>query len=205
MDAHLQGCPTCAQVLADLRAIVAAAPHYPGRAPERDLWKGIEARLDDPDVVSIGSRPASVPSPRRFGWPALIAASLATAVVGAGSVWLALKDSAPVSTPIATQPVPITPRATSTERWNAAFAETKYDAAVLDLEQLLAAGQSRLDTATVRSVEESLAKIDAAIAEARAAIQRDPANAYLNRQIAANMRRKLNLLRTATNAIAART
>ena len=58
---------------------------------------------------------------------------------------------------------------------------------------------------TVRLVEENLRKIDAAIADARAAIQRDPANLYLNRQIAANMRLKLNLLRSATNAIAART
>ena len=57
----------------------------------------------------------------------------------------------------------------------------------------------------MRVIEESLQKIDVAIAEARVAIQHDPANAYLSRQIAANMRRKLNLLRVATNAIAART
>jgi hypothetical protein len=57
----------------------------------------------------------------------------------------------------------------------------------------------------VRTIEQSLQKIDAAIAEARLAIQRDPANAYLSRQIAANMRRKLDLLRAATNAIVART
>jgi len=57
----------------------------------------------------------------------------------------------------------------------------------------------------VRTIEQSLARIDQAILEARNAIQRDPANAYLSRQIAANMRRKLNLLRVATQAIAART
>jgi len=57
----------------------------------------------------------------------------------------------------------------------------------------------------LNGIAQAVARIDDAILEARNAIQRDPANAYLSRQIAANMRRKLNLLRTATQAIAART
>ena len=81
------------------------------------------------------------------------------------------------------------------------FPDADYDAAVADLEQVLVDGRSRLDTATVRVIDESLARIDAAIEDARGAIQRDPANAYLTRQITANMRRKLNLLRTAARAI----
>ncbi len=202
LEAHLAGCPECAVVLADLRAIVAAAPHYAGSAPSRDLWKSIESRLDEAEVVPIGvSRapvlPSSRPSARRFGWTALIAASLAMAAVGGGAVWLALRQSEPIDAPLAVvspQAAPALP---------AAYRE--FDAAVQDLEQVLAAGRGRLDTVTVRLVEENLRKIDAALADARAAVQRDPANAYLNRQIAANMRLKLNLLRSATNAIAART
>lgn len=102
-------------------------------------------------------------------------------------------------------PVAVAPEALAPELDNAAFADQQFDAAVQDLERLLAEGRDRLDSSTVRTIEESLARIDDAILEARNAIQRDPANAYLSRQIAANMRRKLNLLRTATQAIAART
>jgi hypothetical protein len=80
----------------------------------------------------------------------------------------------------------------------------EYDAAIHDLEQLLEAGRDRLEPATLHAIELSLTRIDTAIREAQAAIQRDSSSAYLSRQIAANMRRKLNLLRTATNAIAAR-
>lgn len=205
LEAHLVGCAECSAVLADLRAIVMAAPHYSGREPGRDLWMRIEGRLDEAEVVPIGAaRPSLQPSvrPARFGWTALIAASLAMAMVGGGTVWLALRSNQPDrplaavdSGPVAFQPATV----------SVAFAEREYAAAVQDLEQVLAAGRGRLDTVTVRLVEESLRKIDAAIADARAAIQRDPANAYLNRQIAANMRLKLNLLRSATNAIAART
>jgi hypothetical protein len=204
LEAHLAGCPACAVVLADLRAIVAAAPHYAGREPGRDLWTSIESRLNEAEVVPIGiSRPPVLPSSRpsaaRFGWTALIAASLAMAAVGGGAVWLALRSPKAVEAPLAERPVP------SPSTLPVAFADREFDAAVQDLEQVLAAGRGRLDTVTVRLVEENLRKIDAAIADARAAIQRDPANLYLNRQIAANMRLKLNLLRSATNAIAART
>jgi hypothetical protein len=55
----------------------------------------------------------------------------------------------------------------------------------------------------VRVVEQNLEVIDRAIAEARAAIAADPANAYLNGQVAANMRRKLDLLRRTAAAIEA--
>ena len=208
LTAHLRTCPECTGLLADLRAIVAVAPTYSGREPSRELWPEIEARLGEAEVIAIGgARPPSPASVRRFGWRELIAASIVMAAVGGGAVYLALGGRSgpdarlavsPGAPPAVTTPSPSGSR-------NVAFAEREYDSAVRDLEQVLEAGRSRLDTATVRSVEESLQKIDAAIAEARAAIQRDPSNGYLNRQIAANMRRKLNLLRVATNAIAART
>jgi hypothetical protein len=202
LETHLGECLDCTRTLADLRAIVAAAPHYQGTEPARDLWQDIERRLDEAEVVPISpSRPAVQPSShRRFGWKELIAASIQMAAVGGGAVWVALgrgTTEAPVTA--------ATPEVSAPELDNAAFADQQFDAAVRDLELLLAQGRDRLDTATVRTIEQSLARIDDAILEARNAIQRDPANAYLSRQIAANMRRKLNLLRVATQAIAART
>ena len=65
MEAHLAGCSECAALLADLRAIVTAAPVYAGRPPSRDLWNEIEARLGDGDAISIGAVPrAPIPSLR---------------------------------------------------------------------------------------------------------------------------------------------
>lgn len=200
LEAHLAECPECAATLADLRAIVAAAPHYQGRQPSRDLWKDLEARLDDPAVIPLDrGRPRARPPVGRFSWPQLIAASLLMAAVGGAATWLAVGGGA------ATAPVPELAVQPSDSLKTVAYAEEQYDAAVRDLELLLEAGRTRLDSTTVKTIELSLSKIDAAIAEARSAVQRDPSNAYLSRQIAANMRRKLNLLRAATNAIAART
>lgn len=203
VELHLGECLDCARMLADLRAIAAAAPSLPGRLPTRDLWPGIAGRLDQAEVVPLDSarRAAAAPSRHRFGWRELIAASVVMAAIGGGSVWWALHSGAPADAGSALLPSSASRPAPS----QVEFADAEYDVAVRELEQTLAAGQDRLDPATVRTIEQSLARIDAAISEARAAIQRDPANAYLSRQIAANMRRKLHLLRTATNAIAART
>ena len=202
LEAHLAGCAECSALLADLRAIVAAAPHYEGREPSRDLWGAIEARLDEAEVIPISTdRPTARPSVRRFSLPQLIAASFVMAALGGGATWLAVRSSGHPSESLTDLP---TFRPTDSVH-TVAYAEQQYDAAVRDLELVLDAGRSRLDSTTVRTIELSLQKIDAAIAEARLAVQRDPANAYLSRQIAANMRRKLNLLRAATNAIAART
>ena len=202
LESHLAECLDCTRALADLRAIVAAAPQYEGREPSRDLWADIERRLDEPEAVPISRpavQPSSLPASRqRFGWRELIAASIVMAAVGGGAVWIVLNEGKSVVT-TAAAPAP------AADLRNVEFADREYDAAVRDLEQLLAEGRGRLDSATVRTIEASLSKIDDAIFEARAAVQQDPANAYLSRQIAANMRRKLNLLRVATQAIAART
>jgi hypothetical protein len=51
-------------------------------------------------------------------------------------------------------------------------------------------------------VQQAFTTIDRAIAEARAALEADPSDAYLNLHLADTMRRKLELLRR-INAIAA--
>lgn len=205
VEAHLSGCAECRAVLADLRAIVAAAPLYEGAHPSSDLWPALAARLGEAQVVALPTQTA--PSPRRglrhFSLPELIAASLVTAALGAGGAWLALRPE-PAASPTlgtTTAPAPSAPSFEPERALTVSIPDADYDAAVADLEQVLVEGRSRLDTTTVRVIDESLARIDAAIEDARRAIQRDPANAYLTRQITANMRRKLNLLRTAAKAI----
>jgi hypothetical protein len=80
---------------------------------------------------------------------------------------------------------------------------TRYDAAVADLERVLAAGRSTLDTSTVRVLEQNLALIDQAIRDAERALAADPGNAYLNAHLARTMRQKIDLLRQAARLTAA--
>ena len=80
------------------------------------------------------------------------------------------------------------------------FAEPRYDAAVADLREALAAGSGVLDTATIRILDENLELIDRAIVEARLALEADPSNVYLSTRIKGHMQKKLTLLRQAVLA-----
>jgi hypothetical protein len=78
-----------------------------------------------------------------------------------------------------------------------------YASAVDDLERILAEGRGRLDSTTVRVLEQNLALIDQAIAQAQRAVAADSANAYLNTHLAETMRRKIDLLRQAAALVSA--
>src|SRR5688572_7231629 len=124
LETHLGECLDCTRTLADLRAIVAAAPHYQGREPARDLWQDIARRLDQAGVVPITTgRPAVQPfSNRPFTWRHLSAASLLMAAVGGGAVWVALGRGTPEA-PVAAA----APEVSGPELDNAAFADQQFD------------------------------------------------------------------------------
>jgi hypothetical protein len=190
LEAHLATCGHCYATLADLRDVVARAKSLEDREPATDLWAGIRAGI-------AGSEPrrlAPVASRRRFSFsvPQLLAASIALVLFSGGGAWLAFKPDAAAVTPRPGPGGPITP-----VTWT-----TGTDLAVAELQDALTRNESRLDTATVRVVRQNLAVIDRAIAEARAALQRDPRNTYLNLHLANTMRRKVELLRR-VNALVA--
>jgi hypothetical protein len=181
LEAHLTTCADCRATLEELRRVVARAKQLEARPPRTDLWPGVAQRIGAGKVVDIRSRRFS------FNVPQLIAASIALVLLSAGGMWVALHQPQPV----------LDGRIVTPAIWTG-----RTDAAIADLQDALERNESRLDTATVRVVRENLALIDRAIAQARAALEADPGNAYLNLHLADTMRRKLELLRR-VNAIAA--
>lgn len=195
LEAHLETCATCRQALTGLRAIIAAAPAYQGEAPAVDLWPGIAAQIKE-------SRTVGFPSPARtglrWGWPARMAAAIGLMAIGAGGAWWAL------GTPgVDSRPEVATTRATVRDPNLMVLAGQAYHAAVADFQRTLDQGRDRLAPETVATIERSLTIIDQAIAEAEAALAADPASPDLPNWIAANQRRKLDLLRRAAQAVAA--
>jgi anti-sigma factor RsiW len=189
LEAHLATCGHCFATLAELRLVVERAKTLEDREPTKDLWPNIA------DTIRRGvvtARPPVRPSARRFSFsvPQLLAASIALVLLSSGGAWLAFKPGTVAVTP---RPgTPITPVS-----WTAGT-----DLAVADLQETLTRNESRLDTATVRVVRQNLAVIDRAIADARAALQKDPGSTYLNLHLANTMRRKVELLRR-VNALVA--
>jgi len=196
VETHLAECAGCRATLEDLRRITGLAGALADGEPARDLWPEIAARLTSEDAEVIAFRPRQ-PAARRFSFsgPQLAAAAVLLALISGGSAWWLQARSArsPVMATVDTTAVP----ASGAVKFVAAT-EYHYDPAIRELEQELAARRDQLDSATVATVENSLRIIDAAIDDARAALQRDPSNAFLFQRLDDNLMRKIDLLRRAT-------
>jgi anti-sigma factor RsiW len=199
LEEHLSGCTECSMVLDQLRQVVARAHSLEDRAPDGDLWSGIAERIGAAASVSDldehRRRKRGHLSARRFtlSLPQLVAASVALMVVSAGGAWMVSKSGDSAGEGV----VPSTANGAGLVADAPVQLATSYDAAVLQLERVLDESRSRLDTVTVRVIEENLLLIDRAIAQAQRALAMDPASVYLQEHLATTKRQKLEFLRQA--------
>lgn len=190
LQAHLSGCAECARLLDELRRVVLRAQALEDRPPQHDLWPGVAA--------AIGASPSG----RRriaFTMPQLLAAGIGLMLLSGGGVALTLRaraGRAPLTVAATTTAPDSTLAITAV---TATKAERGYDAAVRELAAELAAGRGRLDSTTVRVVEQKLQLIDRAISEAERALAADPGNTYLHGHLTQTRMRKLDLLRRAAH------
>jgi hypothetical protein len=76
-------------------------------------------------------------------------------------------------------------------------AAATYTSEIQRLRSVMEERAEELDPATVAILMSSIATIDSAIAEARRALDRDPASRFLNQQLNKSLEQKLGLLRKA--------
>ena len=175
VEAHLAGCAGCRTAVAELRRLVAEAQGLARSIePERNLWTAIDARIVQRATYNV----------QRAFWRGALAAAAVLVIA------LGLYRLLPPST------------AHYRPAGGGAGVEADFDRATNELSLILAAQRGRLRPETVALVERNLAVIDAAIAESRAALARDPANAELQHLWAAAARQKVELLRWATRVAA---
>ncbi|MEO8194341.1 MAG: zf-HC2 domain-containing protein [Gemmatimonadales bacterium] len=106
VEAHAQVCARCQGFIRDITGISDEAASLPELAPSRDLWQGIEARIQ-PEVVPIGERHRAAGWSRRM----LSLAAAALIVVSSSVTYFATRSlgdrSAPVRVVEAPRDVPI--------------------------------------------------------------------------------------------------
>jgi len=180
MELHVAGCAECRTEERALRALLAHAAALPAEVmPSRDLWAGIDARLD-------GARPRWLRPRMLAGWGAGLAA--AAGVVLALSAFLGPGGSRGTSPRAA-----LVPAALRSENPVAA-AEREYARAAAELMAALEQQGDRLPPETLASVEKDMRSIDAALAEVRGALATDPANPGLNHLLTSTHQRKVEVL-----------
>ncbi len=173
VEAHLADCAGCQAAIVELRALLTAAAALPKSIPpQRNLWTAIETRIVQRATWNVQ---------RRWWRGALAAAAVFVIALGLYRLF----------------PVPRSDfRVGEGQGWAAVQAD--FDRASDELELTLATERERLRPETVALLERNLAVIDAAIAESRAALARDPANGELRRFFAAASQQKVELLRWVT-------
>jgi len=160
-------------------------------APPPELWSSIRAEL--------------APRSARVWWASGWRLAAAGLVIAAGSslatiAVLRTRERAPM---IATAPAVRAPEAgpaTDAPQLPAQLVSTEqnYVRSVETLRRKLDERRDSLAPSTVATVERSLRIADSAIAEARAALERDPSNAVLAALFASNYERKIDVLRRAS-------
>jgi hypothetical protein len=178
----------------ELEAIARKAAELPLLAPSRDLWSGIEARIQAQIVELPVHR--DLPAPARLPWKRLAIAASLLVTVTAGVTYsivkrdatseLASVDSSVVTAPIggaAVQPVSLQ------------SAEQTFDREIGAMRRIVDERRKELDPATVAVLEKNLKLIDAAISESKAALAKDPASAFLMDRLTHAYDTKLQLLR----------
>ena len=224
-ELHLAACASCRSLVADLQAISREASSLGPLVPARDLWPGIAARIE-PKVLPLTSAPVAARPWSRVRLGAIAAGlvavtalstwqltrrepnqSMAQAPAGPAaqqqeSVTAPAPQVAPSGTGssarVATSVAPPTAspvRASSPTP--APDAATTYTNEISKLRTVFEQQSDLLDPRTRAVLSTSLRTIDSAIAEARAALDRDPASQFLSQQLNKSLEQKLGLLRKA--------
>lgn len=200
---HLETCRECAETLADLEAVARRAAALAARRPESDLWPRIAERIASGDAPSTprtarSVRPLGRLFARRFSVtvPQMAAAALTLASLSAAGAWIGTRGSGTTATtpPAATDANGASLVASGSEE---AGLGARYGQAIADLERILFDPTRPLPPETEMAIRRALTKIDRAIEDARAALEKLPDDPYLQQHVTSTMRRKAEFLQRA--------
>lgn len=170
--------------------------------PPQGIWPAVAARARLAPV-----RPSRVP---RFRVPRLAAAAVVLIALSAATTWLAMRQGG-ASGPGAASGTgagasldftsPVAADAVFADYPGAQALLAEYEASAGALAEVLEEGAQVLSPETLSAVRRAMETVDRAIAEARSALAADPGSEELARILMTNMRRRLDLLRSAAAAV----
>lgn len=197
LAAHLEGCPACRDLQADLALIREASAALDRPIAPAHGWTALAAQLEREGRLAAPARRTPWGG---YAWMALAATLLAG--VGGGLIYRASERVAPPApaTSAGTAPSSAAPgnardaRAVEAIEIELRLAAEHYEKAIAALEGLAAEDRTRLDPAVARVVERNLVLIDQAIADSRKALQGQPGSLVAQESLFDAYRRKVSLL-----------
>jgi hypothetical protein len=210
LDGHLEECTTCTSLLQDLQDIRRQAEELPDRSPSKDLWPGIEAAIrtiqeESPDVIRLHPRiPASTRGKNRklhLSIPQAVAAGLALALFSGllGSRVGMAPSASPAGDSASASLEEVPPWVSQVSQSQPSLGATARE--VANLEGLLHDHREDLDPNTSLVIQKNLQVIDRAIRESIVALQNDPGNRFLEKNLERAVLAKGEYLRDAASLV----
>ncbi|MCC7416855.1 MAG: zf-HC2 domain-containing protein [Acidobacteria bacterium] len=187
VERHLGSCVACRTLADELRAIHRAARALPAVEPPPDGWSRLEAAIEGPADGAEIHAPWWRLNRTQRAW-----LGIAAAVLFAAGVIVRLGPLAPVPAP----PSAADAGAGSIETLESELrqAEEHYTKAISGLEQIASEGEGTLDPETAANLQKSLAVVDQAIDESRAAVRAEPGSEVAQTSLLDNFATKIALL-----------
>ena len=212
-------------VVAELERVRRRAQSLPMREVPESVWLGVRAGIRGSGGVASGRGRRWIGRHVTFSAAQFAAAAALLLLVGGTATWWVLRGRMTSRAEVPAQPVatishptggprdsaavapvgaaPVAPRGQERLAANISRADESYDHAVSDLQSVVKRNRRRLSPATVKVIEESLARIDSAITRAGRALANDPGNTYLNDHMTRMRQRKLDLLERTAHLVSA--
>ena len=213
---HMSVCDSCAATYTSLAGLVSSARDLPKSVvPPADLWIDLRKSLDHrkeivlPTHNTMDSDVLRSTHARFSGRTAalLVVAAVLLIALSSGITAIVLRQekgrlAVGDSIPSSVDPATAGTRAVLPAGFR--HTETEFNRTIGELQLAVDTQRDQLSPETIRTVDRSLAVVDSAIAEARAALLADPNNQMLIDLLSANYQRKLDLLRR-TSELGSRT
>jgi hypothetical protein len=200
LERHVEGCPSCRALVADLKSIQAAAFTLDRRELPPHILPALKARLAQEPLPASRGRLLAFPA-SRAAMTAWIAAAAALLIVTTAGLWSVMQPTEPRRTDQA-EVLPnesADPIASVQAEFQAAAAH--YEKAIQQLEQITKSDTGALDPQVAAVFRKNMQVIDQAIDETRAALKEQPTSSDVQEGLFDAMRSKVALLQQTVELI----
>jgi hypothetical protein len=199
LERHVEGCPACRALVADLKTIQAAAFTLDRIDLPPHLLPAIRARLaNEPRAARSRLMAFPVSSGARLAWLAAAAALLLITTAGIVSL---MRPAPPHADQAAVEPAASPADPVASVQAELQLATEHYEKAIQQLEEIARSDDSALDPQVAAVFQKNLQVIDQAIDESRSALQSQPASATVQEGLFDAMRSKVALLQQTVELI----
>ena len=202
LERHVESCPACRALVADLKSIQAAAFTLDRFELPPHILPSVRARLADESRPDARGSLIAFPTSRasRIAW---LAAAAALVLITSAGVFSLLRSEATHQNEQAVAPAtaPDPTDAVASVQAELQLATEHYENAIQQLEQIARSENGALDPQVASVFQRNLQVIDQAIDESRAALKSQPASADVQESLFDAMRSKVALLQQTVELI----